>query len=107
MTPIFLEFYKFAISKFHKTKTIVLYNVCIQRGLYSIPELCGDDFCLKESEKLTKNANMPPILHSYFEMQNSYQPTLGTTRASGHKTRLDQKYAESTQLRLGLLKDIF
>ena len=30
---------------------------------------------------------------------------VGTTRASGHKTRSDQKYAESTQLRLGLLKD--
>ena len=29
----------------------------------------------------------------------------GTTRASGHKTGSNQKYAESTQLRLGLLKD--
>ena len=26
--------------------------------------------------------------------------TVGTTRASGHKARSDQKYAESTQLRL-------
>ena len=31
---------------------------------------------------------------------------VGTTRASGHKTRSDQKYAESSQLRLGLLKHI-
>ena len=30
--------------------------------------------------------------------------TIGTTRGSGHKTGSDQKWAESTQLRLTLLK---
>ena len=35
-------------------------------------------------------------------MDTVHRIFLGATRASGHKARSDQKYAESTQLRLRL-----
>ena len=36
--------------------------------------------------------------------QSKKLPCVGTTRGSGYKTGSDQKWAESTQLRLALLK---
>ena len=42
------------------------------------------------------------LLSEFF--RNEGVRALGTTRGSGHKTGSDQKWAESTQLRLTLLK---